>query len=476
MALASGICHSQTSFWPLDVAPFSEVARQQAPNLGGMRGRFADQGYERVVGGKPTSKSEWRSLVYIQAHIASDRVASCGGTVIADRWVLTAGHCVVGKSAADFSVTEGTDNLTAGGHAMRVDRVVLHEQYAGGPPRSDIALLHLMVSAQSPGQPLMGDAAARIMLHAGATATLAGFGLTTTQPISGAHTGTLSNVLREVDLPVVERAECARILGNIFGVSNVNFVGESTVCAGVPGIGGRDACFGDSGGPLTIDVDRHRVQAGVVSWGPGCGLRDTVGVYTSVGYYQDWIRRYVPDATFVARTEAAPAPPVPTPPALPAVAGLCNLPLVREPNVRATVDILEGSRLRIGTAIHIRNILRAPGQLMVLNVDTQTCRTYQVFPNRFSRDAGTIIAPGTTVLIPSANEFAIRVGAPVGRNRLYALIIPPGVQISDLAARGADMRTFDNASGLWRELSARTQASGFSSTDAVGVFDYEIVP
>jgi secreted trypsin-like serine protease len=121
-----------------------------------------------VVGGKPTSKGEWRSLVYIEARIAPDRAASCGGTVIAERWVLTAGHCVVGKNAADFTITEGTDKLTAGGYAMRTDRVVLHEDYASGPPRNDIALLHLAVSAQSPGQALIGDLAGRNLLHAGA--------------------------------------------------------------------------------------------------------------------------------------------------------------------------------------------------------------------------------------------------------------------------------------------------------------------
>jgi hypothetical protein len=137
-----------------------------------------------VVGGKPTSKGEWRRLVYIEARIAPDRAASCGGTVIAERWVLTAGHCVVGKNAADFTITEGTDKLTAGGYAMRTDRVVLHEDYASGPPRNDIALLHLAVSAQSPGQALIGDLAGRNLLHAGATTTLSSFGLTTPQPVS----------------------------------------------------------------------------------------------------------------------------------------------------------------------------------------------------------------------------------------------------------------------------------------------------
>ena len=59
------------------------------------------------------------------------------------------------------------------------------------------------------------------------------------------------------------------------------------LCAGSQA--GVDSCRGDSGGPL---VDRDTATlVGLVSFGPGCGLEKTPGVYVDVGYYANWIAR-----------------------------------------------------------------------------------------------------------------------------------------------------------------------------------------
>jgi Trypsin/Domain of unknown function (DUF4384) len=479
--------HAQTSY-PLSQAgnglgqPTPSPAAQLKSLRGGFR-EFATDGLTRVIGGQPTSRTVWRNFVLVRSQTPSGRTSTCGGTVIGRQWVLTAGHCVVGKSAADFTVIEDIDDLKEDGRKIPVDRIVLHEGYSDGPPRNDIALVHLASRAQAPGQALMSNNLARVTLRAGSNATLAGFGLTTTQPLAGPHTGSISDHLLQVSLPIVERSACARILAQVFQLSpaQAHFLDDSTVCAGEPAQGGRDACNGDSGGPLAVDVNHRQVQAGVVSWGPGCGLRDTVGVYTSVGYFEDWIRRSAPDAVFVARDEESPPPPpvVPVQP-VPIGAEPCGLPPVpADAGVR--LDVAEGARVRIGAAIHVRATPAVAGQLLVFNIDTQTCRTYQLFPNQFSSGArvGSVIAGGATVSIPGATDtFVIRVGAPIGKNRLYAMIVPAGISINDLASRGVDMRTLVDAPSLWRELSSRvrTARDGAPPVEAVGMFSYEIVP
>lgn len=450
---------------------------------------FRSGNLSRIIGGAPAAHANWRSFVLVRAQTAPNAVATCGGAIIGRQWVLTAGHCVIGKSAASFTVVEGVDDSSAEGHKLYVDRILLHENYADGPPRNDIALLHLSSPATSPSQALLSLAASPVALRPGVVASLAGFGLTIAQPLSGAHTGSVSRLLREVDLPLVERSACTRILANVFGATpaQFSFINDSVVCAGDPAEGGRDACNGDSGGPLAIRLDNRRVQIGVVSWGPGCGLRDTVGVYTAVAYFEDWIRLRAPDAVFVRSSEedssapqtsqatGGPRPEEQTP----SRTEPCGLPPTPA-DLGVRVELVEGRRVRIGNSVHVRATPNVSGQLLLFNVDLQTCRTYQLFPNAFSGGAqvGSVVPAGSSAMIPAASDsFAIRVGAPSGRNRIYAMIVPAGVSIGDLASRGLDMKSFSGFNALWSALGARARSARGEApnVEAVGTADYEIV-
>jgi secreted trypsin-like serine protease len=68
------------------------------------------------------------------------------------------------------------------------------------------------------------------------------------------------------------------------------------LCAGVQS-GARDACNGDSGGPLFTVKDGQPVQVGIVSWGEGpmdagaaCGHANAYGIYTRLANYTDWVK------------------------------------------------------------------------------------------------------------------------------------------------------------------------------------------
>lgn len=58
-------------------------------------------------------------------------------------------------------------------------------------------------------------------------------------------------------------------------------------------VSGVSPVQGDSGGPLMTKSNSQWVQAGVVSFGTGCGLRGFPGVYTRVSNYNSWINSQI---------------------------------------------------------------------------------------------------------------------------------------------------------------------------------------
>lgn len=108
----------------------------------------------------------------------------------------------------------------------------------------------------------------------GATLYVTGWGLTSEHGAGVA-------ALREVTVPIVDRASCNRANSFIAPVTKNMF------CAGYAE-GNRDACQGDSGGAASI----NGVVVGVVSWGNGCARANFPGVYTKVANYRGWIEQY----------------------------------------------------------------------------------------------------------------------------------------------------------------------------------------
>ena len=104
----------------------------------------------------------------------------------------------------------------------------------------------------------------------------AGWGVTT----EGAQ---VSNILRHVTLQLVSNKDCNGL------ASYSGAVTDEMICAGFVE-GGKDSCQGDSGGPLMVpDMKGGYLQAGIVSFGEGCGRPNKYGVYTRVSVMQPWV-------------------------------------------------------------------------------------------------------------------------------------------------------------------------------------------
>jgi secreted trypsin-like serine protease len=240
----------------------------------------------KVVGGKRAKEGDdpWQvALVPGKAHRSN--VVFCGGAVIANNWILTAAHCVNGRTKPDdIEVLSGTIDRELGGQRSLVAQIILHPDYKPGSLRhNDIALLRLEKpvagTARAIGLPALAQKDA--LLPAKAAVRVTGWGALE-------ENGTPVRHLRYADLVVIPDGQCR----DEVSYPEVGRILPSMVCAGTADFG-KDACQGDSGGPLTAMLNGTRMLAGIVSWGDGCGRRNKPGVYTSVVHFSQWVERCV---------------------------------------------------------------------------------------------------------------------------------------------------------------------------------------
>jgi secreted trypsin-like serine protease len=234
----------------------------------------------------------------------------CGGTLIAHRWVLTAGHCVVEgdpfgvQPASDFKVLAGRHKLSGpGGERISLRRIVLNPNYVDSTAANDLALLELSEPSIQPIRAVIKPSQASFW-EPGDPSHVAGWGGTVSQP-AGCGSGPpappcppqyYSDDLREVEVPVVSDSDCETAYPGVPLFS--------TLCAGntpnPPGNDeGKDACQGDSGGPLEVETASGRALIGLVSGGDGCAAPGFAGTYTRVANFRTWIGNY---AAFVSGT------------------------------------------------------------------------------------------------------------------------------------------------------------------------------
>ncbi|NXL55425.1 OVCH2 protein, partial [Chordeiles acutipennis] len=249
--------------------------------------------FTRIVGGNQVKQGShpWQvSLKRRQKHF-------CGGTIVSAQWVVTAAHCILDRNLLqDLNVTAGEYDLRItenGEQTLPVKYVIKHPNFDPRRPMNyDIALLKLdgaFSFSPSVLPACLPDPGEKF--EAGYICTACGWGRLN-------ENGVLPQVLYEVNLPILNNAECSRALSTL----KKPIQGDTIMCAGFPD-GGKDACQGDSGGPL-LCRRKHGAWtlAGVISWGMGCARgwisnekkkhydRGSPGIFTDLSAVLSWIR------------------------------------------------------------------------------------------------------------------------------------------------------------------------------------------
>ncbi|XP_069700742.1 brachyurin-like [Periplaneta americana] len=227
----------------------------------------------RITSGYTASRGQfpWQVALFV------DNSFFCGGSVISEQWILTAGHC----AGNTYEVRLGANRLDAtesGSRTVTSRFSIRHEAYDPTFIRNDIAVVELPQPLQftnyiSPVRlPTYSQQGTSFV---GSVLRVSGWGKT----YDGA-TG-ITPALQFVDLTVITNNECAQTFGS--GITSSN------LC--VSTYGGQSTCNGDSGGPLIYgESDGLYTQVGIVSFGSSYGCEQGYpAVFTRVTSYLQWI-------------------------------------------------------------------------------------------------------------------------------------------------------------------------------------------
>ncbi|KAM7342802.1 trypsin-1-like [Cochliomyia hominivorax] len=236
----------------------------------------------RIVGGEETQEIRYPWMTLLK----HNNRFYCGGSLVSDRYVATAAHCLRGFMSRRISVSLLVHDRKSNSSReinRKAKKVIIHERYSPFNINNDIGLIQLEEPVE------MSNVLRPICMPSkeknfeGEIGIASGWGATS-------EGGSLAQKLMHVSVPIISNEECNEKYGE-------NRITENMMCAGVPE-GNKDSCQGDSGGPFHVhneDLDTYHL-AGIVSWGEGCARPDRPGVYTRVTQYLEWIEMRTNDS------------------------------------------------------------------------------------------------------------------------------------------------------------------------------------
>jgi len=244
-----------------------------------------------IVGGTVAGLKEFPHMALIGYGEPTAIEYLCGGSLISENFVLSAGHCSSGRSGpakyirlGEFDKYNASDDI----HVQNFNIIenIPHPDYRSNSHYNDIVLFKLDRNAKlNPWvRPLCLPETRTIKETHGIASGWGRIG----------WTDDLSEQLLKVTLDLFPFGECHESYGTNRKLPD-GIKDDQQVCAGSRS-DEKDTCEGDSGGPLQVFHPGHYCMytiIGVTSFGKGCGLAGQPAVYARVRQFVPWIEKIV---------------------------------------------------------------------------------------------------------------------------------------------------------------------------------------
>ncbi|TKR76527.1 hypothetical protein L596_017651 [Steinernema carpocapsae] len=240
---------------------------------------------ELVFGGKIVTDHKFPSQILF---IRNDVGHFCGGTLLTNRHVLTAAHCIM--TMLDDTVTTAyagaldVEKLNVSSvQASIIKNKVMHPDWDINTVKNDIGIVELATEIE------FTDAAQPISISeneeyekVGNVVYVVGFGATYYRE----EVPTESQYLRYADLTVFDQLECREAWKNVEATD----ITETQICTTSKG---KSMLPGDSGGPIlfeeTTSSGSKWRQVGICSFFSQPDFQQLPNVFTRAAKYCDWI-------------------------------------------------------------------------------------------------------------------------------------------------------------------------------------------
>ncbi|KAH3849662.1 hypothetical protein DPMN_092065, partial [Dreissena polymorpha] len=241
--------------------------------------------YQRIMGGVAATQGlyPWQAGVQMYNRSSYKYEHHCGGTILNNRWILSAAHCFVDRfnlrmfNRRDFKVHTGYNGRLVSKQDFDLKHLITHPKYSHLTNDYDVALLMVKLKDgfgilfNEDVQPacLPDDS---VSYESGQRCNISGWGAKSFGEKNE------QNELHAAEVGILGDDDCQKkykITPNMFCAGDLE--------------GGVDTCQGDSGGPLVCNVKGRIYVLGVTSFGNECGLPEFPGVYAKVKAFLPWI-------------------------------------------------------------------------------------------------------------------------------------------------------------------------------------------